>query len=245
MRESGTRRPGTWEEGLALVAGRLKALKSASQINQAGVILSSHLTNEDLYAAKCFCAALGLTQVVFQRPKPGGSDDLLMQSDKSPNARGAQALGFAEGADALLASAAKKQLKVLLVFTQDLAELFGELALVQAATALEMLAFIGPNANPTSVLAHVVLPAAVYAEKDGTFTNFQGRVQRIHQAVDPLGEAKPERQILSELAAALGLHAAFEDAFSTFMELAEKEPAFRGLMYQTIGEQGAMLAGAK
>ena len=245
VREGGLLRFGTWEEGLDLVATRLMALKDAGGLDQVGVVLSSHLTNEDLYAAKRFCAELGVTQVVFQRPKPGDSDDLLIQADKSPNAKGAQTLGIAEGADVLLEKAAKKQLKILLTFTQDLAAIFGESRVAEAAKSLELLVFIGTNASPTANLAHVVLPGAVYAEKDGTFTNFQGRVQRIHQAVDPLGEARPEWQILCELAAALELKMVFADAFSIFMELAQKESAFRGLMYQTIGEQGSLLANGK
>ncbi|MBI4341628.1 MAG: molybdopterin-dependent oxidoreductase, partial [Candidatus Omnitrophica bacterium] len=241
VREGAALRPGTWEEGVGAVANRLKALKDAGQMDQVGVVLSSHLTNEDLYAAKRFCAEVGITQVVFQRPRPGEGDNFLIQVDKSPNTRGAQALGIAEGAEALLEQAAKKQLKALLVFTQDLAAIFGESRVAEAAKQLELLAFLGTNANPTSALAHVVLPASVYAEKDGTFTNFQSRVQRIHQAIDPLGESKAEWQILSELGQPLGLKSAFVDPFSIFMDCAQHEPAFRGLVYQALGEHGALL----
>ena len=175
INENGTLRQGTWEEGLALVAGRLKALKDAGKMDHAGVILSSQLTNEDLYAAKRFCAEAGIAQVVFQRPRPGDSDDLLIQADKSPNAKGAQAMGISEGAEGLLERAAKKHLRVLFVFTQDLIPLFGEQRVMDAAKALELFVFIGANANRTA-------------------------------------------------------------------ELAQKEAAFRELMYETIGEQGALLA---
>lgn len=245
VRENGSLRPGSWEEALAVVGSKLAALKAANQLNQAGVILSSHLTNEDLYIAKRFFSELGVANIVFQRPKPGKSDELLMQADKSPNAKGALAIGLAEGAEALLDQAASKQLKALIVFTQDLVSLFGETKVKQAASQLELLAFIGTNHNATAGLAHVVLPAASYAEKDGTFTNFESRVQRIHQAVDPIGEAKPEWQLLVELAGKAGVKVDFADAFSVFMELAQKEPAFKGLMLETIGAQGSVLANGK
>lgn len=243
--ENGAQRKASWEEGLALLGAKLSALKTANQLNQAGVILSPHQTNEDLYAAKRFFNELGVAQIVFQRPKPGKSDDLLLQADKSPNAKGAQAIGIAEGAENLLDLASKKQLKVLIVFVQDLASLFGEAKVKEAAKQLELLAFIGTNQNPTAAAAHVVLPSAVYVEKDGTFTNFEGRVQRIHQAVDPMGEAKGDWQIVSELAGQVGIKLNFTDSFSIFMELAQKESAFKGLVYQTIGEQGAVLANGK
>ena len=234
-------RQATWDEAYALLTSTLVRLKAAQSLDQVGVILSSHLTNEDLYAAKRVFGELGVSRIVFQRPKPGRRDDLLLQADKSPNARGAAALGITEGAESLLALVEQKKLRALFVFTQDLVELFGGTRVQVAAKQLELLAFIGTNENPTAVAAHVVLPSAVYAEKDGTFTNFQGRVQRIRAALGPWDEAKPEWQILSELAGALGLTTTFTDAPAIFAELAKAEQAFQGLSYHAIGDQGALL----
>ena len=240
IRERGQARIGSWDEGLSLLSDTLKRLRDAKQLDQVGVVLSSHLTNEDLYAAKRVFGALGVTQVVFQRPPSGSKDNLLIQADKSPNAKGAQAMGIAEGADGVLENMLHHRLSLLIVFTQDLAALFGEESARQAA-ALEQLVFIGTNKNKTSAAAHLVLPSAVFAEKDGTFTNFQGRIQRIHAALTPWGESKPEWQILSELASRLELPAAFVDAKSIFDQLAQHEPSFRGFSYQSIGDQGAVL----
>jgi len=240
IRERGQARIGSWDEGLSLLSDTLKRLRDAKQLDQVGVVLSSHLTNEDLYAAKRVFGALGVTQVVFQRPPSGSKDNLLIQADKSPNAKGAQAMGIAEGADGVLENMLHHRLSLLIVFTQDLAALFGEESARQAA-ALEQLVFIGTNKNKTSAAAHLVLPSAVFAEKDGTFTNFQGRIQRIHAALTPWGESKPEWQILSELASRLELPAAFVDAKSIFDQLAQHEPSFRGFSYQLIGDQGAVL----
>ncbi|MEK7330594.1 MAG: molybdopterin-dependent oxidoreductase, partial [Candidatus Eisenbacteria bacterium] len=105
------------------------------------------------------------------------------------------------------------------------------------------LAFIGPNANKTSELAHLVIPSAVYAEKDGTFTNFQGRVQRLHAAFDPAGDSKPEWAIPTELAARLGVALSYSDAQAVFADLAKTERSFQGLSYETIGDQGALIDG--
>jgi NADH-quinone oxidoreductase subunit G len=241
LTEHGTGRQASWEEGIDVVANALKRLRETNALQQVGVILSSHMTNENLYAAKRFFTALGVTQIVFQRPKSGASDQFLMQADKSPNARGAQALAIAEGSDALLEKAVKNELRVLLIFTQDVADLIGESRVQEVAKQLELLVFIGTNANKTSAAAHVVLPSAVYAEQDGTFTNFEGRVQRLNAALNPWGESKPEWQILSVLSEKLGLGLAFTDPQTIFAELAKHEKPFQGLTYQAIGEQGAML----
>ena len=131
--------------------------------------------------------------------------------------------------------------RVLWVFTQDLVELFGQQRVQQAAQNLDLLVFQGTNQNPTAALAHVVLPSAVYAEKEGTFTNFQGRVQRIQAAFNPWAEAKPDLEILRELAGLLQLSVSWVDAPSIFSELASREKAFSGLTYQVIGDEGALL----
>ena len=243
VRDNGALRLGTWEEGLSRVVEALKKLRDAKALDQVGVVLSSRLTNEELYAAQRVFSELGVTQIIFQRPKSGASDNLLLQADKSPNAKGAQALGIPEGADTVLDKAAKKQLKALFIFTEDLASLFGEDRVKAAANGLELMVFIGTNDNATVKLAHVVLPSAVFAEKDGTLTNFEGRVQRIHAALDPWAEARPELNILTALAQQLDLKASFVNAKTTFDELAKTEKPFQGLSYQLIGDQGALLCG--
>ncbi len=240
VRTDGALQQSTWDDGLRRVADVLKRLRDAKALDQAGVILSSQMTNENLFAAKRLFSALGVAHVVFQRPKSGDSDQFLIQADKSPNAKGAQALGIAEGAQALLDKAAKKELKLLWVFAQDLTELFGARA-SQAAQQVELLVFQGSNANPTAALAHVVLPSAVYAEQDGTFTNVQGRVQRLHAALAPWGESKPDFQILGEMAHTLGLGLTFTDPPALFTEMAKTEKPFQGFSYQAVGEQGVLL----
>ena len=68
---------------------------------------------------------------------------------------------------------------------------------VEAALATaEMVVFQGTNANATSAAAHLVLPSAAYVEREGTFTNFEGRVQRFRTALDALGEARPDWEVV-------------------------------------------------
>ena len=56
----------------------------------------------------------------------------------------------------------------------------------------------------TARLATVVLPAASFAEKEGTFTNFEGRVQQVHKAIEPVGDSLPDWEIILKLASGMG-----------------------------------------
>jgi len=70
----------------------------------------------------------------------------------------------------------------------------------EALKKLEFLAINEIFLSDTAQYADVILPAASFAEKDGTFTNTERRVERIRQAIGPVGQAKPDWQILSEIA---------------------------------------------
>ena len=236
IRQNGAASPERWEAALDQVVSTLRRLRDAKRLDQVGVLLSSHMTNENLFAAKRFFGALAGVRVAFQRPPAGDHDDFLIQADKSPNARGALALGIREDGAVLLKDAAAGKLRMLFVFLQDIVD-----QLAGAAGTLEQLVFLGSNANRTAELAHVVLPTAVYAEQDGTFTNVDGRVQRCHAALEPLGEARPDWQILGELAAKLSLPLSFTDAPTLFAQMGQSEAPFAGLTYDIVGDQGVLL----
>jgi formate dehydrogenase alpha subunit len=64
----------------------------------------------------------------------------------------------------------------------------------------------------TAALAHVVLPAASYMEKDGTFTNTEGHVQTVRHALDPVGEARPDWEVFSALSMLMGVPLEYGDS---------------------------------
>jgi len=87
----------------------------------------------------------------------------------------------------------------------------------------------------TSALADVVLPAACYAEKDGTFTSTERRVQRVRQAVAPLGMARADWQILGALAQTAGYGGmCYPDAERIMAEIAALTPLYGGVAYDRI-----------
>jgi len=90
----------------------------------------------------------------------------------------------------------------------------------------------------TAKLADVVLPATSYAEKDGTFTNTERRVQRIRKAVDAPGQARPDWQIICDVATAIGYPMCYNDAGEVFDEMAGLTPSYGGISFERIDEVG-------
>ncbi len=91
----------------------------------------------------------------------------------------------------------------------------------------------------TAQLADVVLPAASYAEKDGTFTNTERRVQRVRKAVEAPGESKPDWEITSMIARKMGAEGFdFKNASEVMDEIAIVAPMFGGINYDRIEEEG-------
>ena len=92
----------------------------------------------------------------------------------------------------------------------------------------------------TAALADVVLPGCTFAEKDGTFTNTERRVQRIRKAIPCVGESKADFEILSEVMAALGYENSFHTAEEVFAEMATVTPSYGGMSYERLEKLGSL-----
>jgi formate dehydrogenase alpha subunit len=91
----------------------------------------------------------------------------------------------------------------------------------------------------TAQLAHVVLPGASYAEKDGTFTGTDRRVQRVRKAVEPVGEARPDWLIICQLAQRMGASGFdFPSPKRVMDEIAQLTPIYGGISYERLEELG-------
>ncbi len=92
----------------------------------------------------------------------------------------------------------------------------------------------------TAAMADVVLPAAAFAEKTGTFVNTERRVQLINQAVAPPGEAKADWQILQDLAQKLGFNWQYGSTEDIFNEIATLTPSYGGISYERLEREGSL-----
>jgi formate dehydrogenase alpha subunit len=94
--------------------------------------------------------------------------------------------------------------------------------------------------SETALAADVVLPAASFAEKDGTFSNTERRVQRVRKAVEPPGISQPDWWIISEIAKRMGARGFdFEDASQVMEEIASVTPSYGGITYERL-EEGSL-----
>jgi formate dehydrogenase alpha subunit len=94
---------------------------------------------------------------------------------------------------------------------------------------LELLVVQDPFFTQTARQAHVVLPACTYAEKDGTFTNLEGRVLRVRQAMDPIGESLPDWHIMTSLANAMGCQWEYQSVNDIQTEMMKLLPGYYNL----------------
>jgi formate dehydrogenase alpha subunit len=110
----------------------------------------------------------------------------------------------------------------------------------EALSKLDFFVFQDIFLNETAQYAHVVLPAASFAEKDGTFTNTERRVQRIRKAIEPIGESRDDCWIVSEIARRMGSKCFESDSPSDIMdEIARLTPSFAGINYRRL-EEGSL-----
>ncbi len=269
IRKEGTLVKAGWEEALEKAA---KELSSFSK-NQIAFIGSAYATLEDNYVlAKFAGSVIGTKNIDFMRHiDPSFGDDILRKEDVTPNSYGAEAVGVKPvngglDLDGIIKGISSGSIKALYVIEDDLIAANPELASVLAR--LELLVVNAANFNKTTALADIVFPTATYAEKNGTFVNFKGRVQRIKPAVttvesdraldglsmsrlDKFGtkydkwaqghkyDAKSTWKILVSLSSILNKKLKFNMAEDVFGEISRTISEFKGLDYDVIGELGA------
>jgi len=92
--------------------------------------------------------------------------------------------------------------------------------------------------SQTALYADVVLPAASFAEKDGTYTNTERRVQRARKAIEPIGNSRPDWMIISEIASRMGYPMNYESPEKIFEEIAALTPNYAGITYGRLDTAG-------
>jgi formate dehydrogenase major subunit len=130
------------------------------------------------------------------------------------------------------------ELKAFYIIGSDPALTEGNIQKVERALQMAELVVVQDLfPSRTAQFAHVVLPAASFAEKDGTFVNSERRVQRIRKAIEPIGESKPDWQILCELSQRLGYAMTYQSPEEIFEEIRRLVPIYAGISYRRLEEQ--------
>ena len=109
---------------------------------------------------------------------------------------------------------------------------------IKAMQQLDLLVVQDIFLTETGKLADVVLPAASFAEKDGTFSNTERRVARVRRAIPPVGQSKPDWQIICEISKRLGYPMDYANPEAVFEEIRKLTPAYAGISYKRLEAGG-------
>ncbi len=263
-----------WDEAISLVASEFKGFKKS----EIAILGSAYATNEDNFVLQKFSReVLGTRFIDFLRHEvEGDEDDLLIRADKTPNSRGAAEVGVhpgnpSAGFEGILRGIKEGQIKALYVIEDNVA---ADPVVARSLARIEYLVVHSSVENETTSLADVVFPSSTYAEKNGTFVNFQGRVQRIRPAVatleqdrsadglamsrlDKFGspfdrwakgvkvDARPTWRIIAGIASLMGVKYRYTSAEDVFVEMASTLDAFKGMSYRKVGDKGVTLGAPK
>ena len=241
----------TWDAAAGAVAAGLVGLKA----DAIAAVTSPYSTNENLWAFRRFVwDALKSTQVAAevspQAESHAKGDDFLLKADRTPNRQGLDAVFSAADSihfDAVREGIDAGRIKALFILEADIVRLAKSPDDIRALLAkVPLVVYFATHLDETAAASKVVLPAATFVEMDGTFTNHAGRVQRIKPAFAPLYESRPSWAIAEYLATTLAPAArlTWKKAEDVFADLASRVPAFGGLTYARVGDQGALLNGA-
>ena len=112
--------------------------------------------------------------------------------------------------------------------------------LVKAFKQLDFLVVQDIFLTETAALADVVLPAATFAEKTGTFSNTERRVALVRQAIPPVGDSRPDWQIIAGISRRLGYPMDYADPEAIFEEIRQVTPSYAGITYARLTAEGGL-----
>ncbi len=166
-----------------------------------------------------------------------GASDMGILPDCEPGYMPASLPGL--NTHAILQKADQRLLQAMWIVGADIVNEYHDAAL--ARRAIENCPFVVVSdmfMTDTAQLADLVLPTASVAEKDGTYTNCERRVQRIYRAFDLSADIKPDWLIFTEVAAQMGGEANYFSARDILQDIAAKVPMYAGITPKTLGEAG-------
>ena len=229
----------SWENAFSAIREKISELQPTS--NEVIGLVDTHASNEELYLFKKLLKEgfdsdqLFFPDLEWEQPVSDFFINSLITSDKSPNRAGARMLGL-KGAKSSeeVTSKIPTGTKVLLVFGKP----FEDENLLSQAGNIPLVINIAAWQSGWSETADVTLPGRLHSEKDATYTNKAGRVQRVNTAIRAFHKTRPDWMVLCGLMELLDVDNKADSAEAVFQELSEIEKAFQGLQWESIGSDG-------
>ena len=139
----------------------------------------------------------------------------------------------------MMDAAKEGKIKALYIWGEDPAQTHGDsLNIKRALKSLEFMVYQDLFHTKTADYADVILPAASFAEKDGTFTNTERRVRLLRKAVPPIGSSRADWEVFQELSNMMGLKSNFKSPAEIYDEMASLTYYFRGISHKRLGSKG-------
>jgi len=251
-----------WDEAISKSISYLKKYERSEIM----FVASPFSTLEDNFALKKFAKEIYGSDSIFYIPliDENFGDDILRKSDKTPNANGLKLLGIKPYSNETINILTSGKIKMLYILNDDIMRIPGA---DQIAGKIEASIQQISIHNGYSSFANMILPTSTYAEVNGTFVNFQNRIQRLKSAVATLEEerligefsmsrldkfgaqndrwthgtkfnSRPGWKILKLIAKAMGHNFDFENSEEVFIELCSTIPELNGYDYESVGKQG-------
>ncbi len=213
-----------WNTVMKFLAQKIRKLVYRGKTSRIALILNSWLSNEELFLShKIFKNDLNAEKIFFADPPQEERDDFLLTAERSPNKRGAQEMGF--DIKPVDSEALAEETDLIIAFGSFLeeADLRGVLERIETKV------LFASHLSALDSLFDIVLPTPLIAEKGGSLTNVDGRIQKFSAALDPPGDSRPEWSLLAELGREAGINFAFYRGFTSpekILESVEKEISF-------------------
>lgn len=254
-----------WDDAIARAISELRNYKP----EEIAFIGSPFATLEDNFVLKRFAEEIiGSSNIVYIPKKiDEDEDNLLICSDKAPNSKGLELLGIGAITQDFIQGFLNKKHKLLYIVNDSISRLDNADEFMRN---IEVSIIHISKFYPMSQKATVIFPSTTYAESNGTFVNFQGRVQRIKPAVttleterlsgdfslsrlDKFGShndswtrgirfnARPAWKVIAQIAYTMGHEFNYENTEDVFDDIVSKVPVFRGLSYEIIGTKGVLM----
>jgi len=203
-----------WQAVAPLLAEKLNRLRYMNRASRIALVLNTWLTNEELFLVKkIFGDDLKTNKIVFADPPQGKADDLLLTEDRSPNRKGAEAIGF--DLNPLDLDVLFEKTDILLIFGSYLKDKANPAELKTHLDKIETTILLSSHKSELDALVDVVLPVPTIAEKSGSLTNCEGVVQTFSPALEDHRNSCPEWQFLVDLGKELGSNFKYYSQFTS------------------------------
>ena len=231
----------TWNDATNIFYEKVSALQSSGK--KVAFLISPKLTNEELFLIIKLFEDIDADLIASNVPSTNGEKKFnIISSDPYPNSYGIKIFDISSNTNDIIENLLNNNIDCLFVAGLDLFDIVrteDHSKLKNSLSKLELLAVVETKLNKTMHQADLIFPGVTPYEKDGTYTNDQGRVQKVRAAIPPPGSSKNDWEILCLLGSKFNPSGfSYEKPEEIMQDISKKFIQFNGINYDKIGMLG-------